>query len=102
MSQRSATLTVLRRISGPVTPPLKQLADRRLFRRSKISLPLSSHYTTTRSGALSLISESSPGCSFLAEVEMSLRAGHVEYLWDVSSAAGTSQRYPPSDPAVTN
>ncbi|KAG0144308.1 hypothetical protein CROQUDRAFT_95204 [Cronartium quercuum f. sp. fusiforme G11] len=43
--RRSARLTVLRRISEYVTPPLKRLADRRLFRRSKISLPLSSHYT---------------------------------------------------------
>ncbi|KAG0151817.1 hypothetical protein CROQUDRAFT_86464 [Cronartium quercuum f. sp. fusiforme G11] len=46
MSQRSATLTVLRRISEYVTPPLKRLADRRLFRRSKISLPL--HATVGR------------------------------------------------------
>ncbi|KAG0150036.1 hypothetical protein CROQUDRAFT_88595 [Cronartium quercuum f. sp. fusiforme G11] len=34
--ERSAKVTVLRRISGPVTPPLKWLEDRRVFRRSKI------------------------------------------------------------------
>ncbi|KAG0146347.1 hypothetical protein CROQUDRAFT_657511, partial [Cronartium quercuum f. sp. fusiforme G11] len=34
--ERSPKVTVLRRISGPVTPPLKWLEDRRVFRRSKI------------------------------------------------------------------
>ncbi|KAG0146886.1 hypothetical protein CROQUDRAFT_499249 [Cronartium quercuum f. sp. fusiforme G11] len=36
MSQRSATLTVLRRISEHVTPPLKRVADRR---KIQLNLP---------------------------------------------------------------
>ncbi|KAG0145584.1 hypothetical protein CROQUDRAFT_565055 [Cronartium quercuum f. sp. fusiforme G11] len=36
ISERSAKVTALRRISGPVTPRLKRLEDRRVFRRSKI------------------------------------------------------------------